>query len=60
MSNDVLDRAFSGHSPYGLINENTFAGATSFLRRPYSKEIGDADVELEPLFSGESLCEQPA
>ena len=46
MSNEILDRAFSGHTPYGLLNQNTFAGATSFLRRSYSKEVGDADIVI--------------
>jgi len=38
------DRAIQSASPYGMGMASTFAGAMSFLRRPYTKEIGDADV----------------
>lgn len=38
------DRAFSGASPFGMHDHDTFSGALSFLRRPYSKDIADADV----------------
>jgi agmatinase len=40
----VTDRAFSGHSPHGLADKDTYAGALSFLRRPYSKDATGADV----------------
>lgn len=42
--NAITDRAFSGHSPFGLVDQDTYCGALSFLRRPYSKDVGDADV----------------
>ena len=40
----VTDRAFSGHSPFGLVDQDTYCGALSFLRRPYSKDLNGADV----------------
>jgi agmatinase len=40
----VTDRAFSGHSPHGLADKDTYAGALSFLRRPYSKDVAGADI----------------
>ncbi len=40
----ITDRAFSGHSPHGLSDHDTYAGALSFLRRPYSKDATGADV----------------
>ena len=43
---DITDRAFNGHSPFGLVDQDTFCGALSFLRRPYSKDIGDADAVI--------------
>lgn len=45
MGDDAMtDRAFSGYSPHGLADHDTYSGALSFLRRPNSKEVGDADV----------------
>lgn len=43
-NNSVTDRAFSGHSPHGLVDQDTYSGALSFLRRQYTKDVGDADV----------------
>ena len=43
-ASDVTDRAFSGHSPHGLVDLDTYAGALSFLRRPYTKQVEGADV----------------
>ena len=40
----ITDRAFSGHSPFGLLDQDTYSGALSFLRRPYSKDLIGADV----------------
>ncbi len=45
MGDDRLtDRAFSGVSPFGMIDQDTYAGALSFLRRPYSKDLAAAEV----------------
>jgi len=41
---DLTDRAFSGASPFGLDNQDTYSGALSFLRRPYSKDLAGTDV----------------
>ena len=41
---EITDRAFSGASPHGLVDQDTFSGALSFLRRPYSKQADGADV----------------
>ena len=40
-----VDRAFTG-GPKGLAFENAFAGATSFLRRRYSKDVAGADLAV--------------
>lgn len=42
--NNLTDRAFSGASPFGMVDQDTYSGALSFLRRPYSKDISKADV----------------
>ena len=45
MGDDTLtDRSFSGASPFGMRDQDTYSGALSFLRRPYSKDIAGADV----------------
>ena len=43
-ASSLTDRAFSGASPHGLVDHDTYAGALSFLRRPYSKDAAGADV----------------
>ncbi len=40
------DNAFTAESLYGLNPETTYAGALSFLRRRYSKDLGPADVAV--------------
>ena len=42
--NAITDRAFSGHSPFGLVDQDTYSGALSFLRQPYSKDPAGSDV----------------
>ena len=41
-----IDRAFSGGDPRGLASESTYAGATSFLRRCYRKDLSGADLAV--------------
>ena len=43
---DAGDHAFTSRSPYGLRDEATYAGALSFLRRPYTREVGNADIAV--------------
>ena len=40
------DNAFTATTPYGLRGEATYAGALSFLRRPYARDLADADVAV--------------
>lgn len=44
--NTITDRAFSGHTPHGLIDQDTYCGALSFLRRPYAKDVAGADAVI--------------
>ena len=39
-----IDLAFTRQDRRGLAAENTFSGATSFLRRQYSKDLSDVDL----------------
>ena len=43
------DQAFRAESLYGRRAEMTYGGALSFLRRPYTREIGGADVVVSGL-----------
>jgi agmatinase len=40
------DLAFTRESAYGTLSEPTYAGALSFLRRRYSKDLGGVDVAV--------------
>lgn len=40
------DLAFTSTSPYGTFVEPTYAGALSFMRRRYSKDVRNADVAV--------------
>lgn len=44
--NAITDRAFSGYSAHGLVDQDTYSGALSFLRRPYSKDLTGADAAI--------------
>ncbi|MEM7212354.1 MAG: agmatinase [Pseudomonadota bacterium] len=47
MTDDTMtDRAFTAHSPFGLVDHVTYAGALSFLRRPYSKDLTGTEVVI--------------
>ncbi|WP_293447743.1 agmatinase [Planktotalea sp.] len=41
-----VDHAFTRDSLRGLSNENTFGGATSFLRRRYTKDLTGVDLAI--------------
>lgn len=41
-----VDGAFTRATPRGLAAENTFGGATSFLRRRYTKDLSGADIAV--------------
>lgn len=40
------DLAFTRESPYGSVTENAFAGALSFMRRRYSRDLSGVDVAV--------------
>ncbi|MDR9394157.1 agmatinase [Roseovarius sp. SYSU LYC5161] len=41
-----VDQAFTRETSRGLTHENTFGGATSFLRRRYTKDLAGADLAV--------------
>ena len=40
------DRAFTAKSHYGMGGESTYAGARSFMRRRYSRDLTGVDVAV--------------
>lgn len=44
MPSKTIDHAFTAHSPRGAATDPTYAGALSFMRRPYSKVLTDVDA----------------
>ena len=40
------DNAFLGKTPYGTHHEATYAGALSFMRRPYTRDLDGIDVAV--------------
>ena len=47
MADDVTgDRAFTGESVYGMGSEPTYAGALSFMRRRYTRDLAGVDVAV--------------
>lgn len=44
MPSNAIDRAFTARKPVGSDSEPTYAGALSFMRRKYSKDVKGADA----------------
>ena len=42
----MSDNAFTAESPYGKQHEQSYAGALSFLRRKYSRDLTGVDVAV--------------
>ena len=40
------DQAFAASSLYGMHREHTYAGALSFLRRRYTKDLTGVDIAV--------------
>ncbi len=54
-----VDQAFTRADARGLSFENTFGGATSFLRRRYSKDLGDADIAVTGIPFDQAVTNRP-
>lgn len=53
-----IDRAFTG-GPRGAGTENTFAGATSFLRRRYTKDLTGYDLAITGVPFDQAVTNRP-
>jgi len=53
-----VDRAFTGE-PKGLAYENVFSGATSFLRRRYTKDLAGVDLAVTGIPFDQAVTNRP-
>ena len=56
---DQTDHAFTRQDPRGLTHENAFAGATSFLRRRYTKDLSGVDVAVTGIPFDQAVTNRP-
>lgn len=54
-----VDHAFTRDDLRGLSNENTFGGATSFLRRRYTKDLGGVDLAITGVPFDQAVTNRP-
>jgi agmatinase len=54
-----VDHAFTRDSLRGLTSENTFGGATSFLRRRYTKDLGGVDIAVTGVPFDQAVTNRP-
>ncbi len=54
-----VDMAFTRDDPRGLSFENTFGGATSFLRRRYSKDLTGVDIAVTGIPFDQAVTNRP-
>ena len=54
-----VDEAFTRIDPRGRSFENTFGGATSFLRRRYSKDLRDVDIAVTGVPFDQAVTNRP-
>ncbi|PCH72194.1 MAG: agmatinase [Rhodobacteraceae bacterium] len=56
---DQVDQAFTRQSLRGLTHENTFGGATSFLRRRYTKDLRGVDIAVTGVPFDQAVTNRP-
>lgn len=54
-----VDLAFTGETPRGLAFENAFGGATSFLRRRYTKDLAGVDLAVTGVPFDQAVTHRP-
>jgi len=54
-----VDQAFTRESLRGVTHENTFGGATSFLRRRYTKDLGGVDIAVTGVPFDQAVTNRP-
>ncbi len=56
---DVADTAFTRNDPRGLSFENAFGGATSFMRRTYTKDLAGFDLAVTGVPFDQAVTHRP-
>ncbi|MDG1472417.1 MAG: agmatinase [Ascidiaceihabitans sp.] len=56
---EQVDHAFTRNDLRGLSNENTFGGATSFLRRRYTKDLTGVDIAVTGIPFDQAVTNRP-
>lgn len=56
---EAVDAAFTAKDPRGLAFENVFAGATSFLRRMYTKDLTGFDLAVTGVPFDQAVTHRP-
>ncbi len=54
-----VDAAFTRKDPRGLAFENAFGGATSFLRRRYTKDLSGVDLAITGIPFDQAVTNRP-
>ncbi|MDH5454129.1 MAG: arginase family protein, partial [Paracoccaceae bacterium] len=54
-----VDRAFASQERKGLAFENAFGGATSFLRRRYTKDLAGVDLAVTGVPFDQAVTHRP-
>jgi agmatinase len=54
-----VDQAFTRENLRGLTHENTFGGATSFLRRRYTKDLSGVDIAVTGVPFDQAVTNRP-
>jgi len=58
-SKNFVDEAFTNPELKGVSHENTFGGATSFLRRLYTKNLKDVDIAVTGVPFDQAVTNRP-
>ena len=56
---DVVDTAFTRAEKRGLSFENAFGGATSFMRRTYTKDLAGFDLAITGVPFDQAVTHRP-
>ena len=58
-SKNYVDQAFTNSERKGVSYENTFGGATSFLRRRYTKDLSNVDIAVTGVPFDQAVTNRP-
>ncbi|WP_182421932.1 agmatinase [Aureimonas sp. ME7] len=59
MATKAIDNAFTASAPFGAASDPTYAGALSFMRRRYTKDVSGTDVAVWGIAFDASVSNRP-